>query len=57
MIKKQEDIDEKIAEEILTVIYENIDATTAEDVERVLATIHENSTQRRSYHSGNGIYF
>ena len=48
VIKKQESIDEKIAEEILAVIYENIDATMAEDVERVLATIHENSSQQRS---------
>jgi len=48
VIEKQESIDEKIAEDILAVIYENIAATMAEDVERVLATVYENSTQQRS---------
>lgn len=48
VVEKQDNIDVKTAEEILAVIYENIDASIAEDTERVLATIHEDSPQRNS---------
>jgi len=48
VVEKQDNIDVKTAEEILAVIYENIDASVAEDTERVLATIHEDSPQRNS---------
>lgn len=56
-ITKQEDIDEKTAEEILAVIYENLDATRAEDPKRVLATIHEDSPQRNSTMQGMEFVF
>jgi len=48
VVEKQDNIDKKTADEILAVIYENINATTSEDKERVLATIHEDSPQRNS---------
>ncbi|MEE9449113.1 MAG: hypothetical protein V3V72_03605 [Ignavibacteriaceae bacterium] len=57
VIKKQDNIDEKTAEEILAVIYENIDASNAEDKERVLATVHEDSPQRRSTVEGMEFIF
>jgi len=47
-IKKQENIDPKAEKEILTVINENLEATRAEDKDRVLATIHEDSPQYSS---------
>ena len=47
-IKKQENIDPETEKEILAVIYENLEATRAEDKERVLATIHKNSPQYNS---------
>ncbi len=55
--QKQENIDDQSAEEILAVIYENIDATTAEDTKRVLATIHEDSPQRNSTVQGMEFVF
>ncbi len=55
--KKQENIDDQTAEEILAVIYENIEATKAEDIERVLATIYVNSLQRRSTMKGMEFVF
>jgi len=48
VIEKQDNIDKKTADEILAVIYENINATTSEDAKRVLSTIHEDSPQRNS---------
>jgi hypothetical protein len=47
-INKQANIDENIAKDILAVIYENIEATKAEDTKRVLSTIHKDSPQRNS---------
>ena len=57
VIKKQDNIDEQTAEEILAVIYENIEATKAEDTERVLATIQVDSPQRRSTVKGMEFIF
>lgn len=56
-ITKQENIDEKTAEEILAVIYENLDATRSKDKERVLATIHKDSPQRKSTIEGMDFVF
>jgi ketosteroid isomerase-like protein len=47
-IQKQENIDPKIAAEIIAVIRENIAATQAKDKERVLKTIHKDCPQLRS---------
>jgi hypothetical protein len=47
-IKKQENIDPKVEKEILAVVNENLEATRAEDKDRVLATIHKNSPQYNS---------
>ena len=47
-IKKQENIDPKAEKEVLAVINENLEATKAEDKDRVLATIHEQSPQYSS---------
>jgi hypothetical protein len=47
-IQKQENIDPKIAAEIIGVVKENIAATQAEDKERVLKTIHKDCPQLRS---------
>ena len=55
--KKQDDINENIAEEILAVIYENLNATTAEDIERVLATLYVDNLQRRSTVKGMEFIF
>jgi len=57
VIKKQDNIDEQTAEEILAVIYENIEATKAEDTERVLATIQVDGLQRRSTVKGMEFIF
>lgn len=57
VIEKQDNIDEKTAQEILAVIYENINASIAEDTERVLATVHEDSPQRRSTVKGMEFVF
>lgn len=48
VIERQQNIDKKIAEEILAVVYENLNATIAEDSKRVLATIHKDSPQYQS---------
>ena len=55
--KKLENIDDQSAEEILAIIYENIEATKAEDTERVLATIYVDSLQRRSTVKGMEFIF
>jgi hypothetical protein len=47
-IKKQQNIDTVKEKEVLAVIYENLEATRAEDKERVLATIHKDSPQYNS---------
>jgi len=47
-IKKQENIDPKIAAELIAVIRENIAATEAKDKDRVLKTLHKDCPQRRS---------
>ncbi len=48
VIEKQQNINPKIAEEIIAVVYENLEATKQEDKERVLATIHKESPQYSS---------
>ena len=57
VIEKQDNIDKETAEGILAVIYENIDASMAEDTERVIATVHEDSPQRRSTVQGMEFVF
>jgi len=47
-IQKQENIDPKVAAELIAVVKENIAATQAEDKERVLKTIHKDCPQRKS---------
>lgn len=47
-IQKQENIDPKIAAELIAVIRENIAATEAKDKDRVLKTLHKDCPQRRS---------
>lgn len=47
-IQKQENIDPKIATELIAVIRENIAATEAKDKDRVLKTLHKDCPQRRS---------
>ena len=47
-IKKQQNIDPKAEKEVLAVVNENLEATKAEDKDRVLATIHEQSPQYSS---------
>jgi len=47
-IQKQDNIDPKIAAELIAVIKENIVATEAKDKDRVLKTIHKDCPQRRS---------
>ena len=47
-IQKQENIDPKIAVELIAVIRENIAATEAKDKDRVLKTLHKDCPQRRS---------
>ena len=54
---KQDDIDEKIADDILAVIYENLNATKAEDIERVLATLYLDNLERRSTMKGMEFVF
>ncbi len=56
-INFQDNIDKKIAEEILSVINENLSATSDEDAERVLATIHKDSPQRNSTTQGMDYVF
>jgi len=54
---KQANIDPKIADEIIAVIRENIEATKVEDLKRVLATIHEDSPQLKSTKEGMQFVF
>jgi ketosteroid isomerase-like protein len=56
-ITKQANIDPKIADEIIAVIRENIEATKVEDLKRVLATIHEDSPQLKSTKEGMQFVF
>jgi len=56
-IKKQENIDPKVAAEIIAVIRENIAATQAKDKERVLKTIHKDCPQLRSTIQGMNYVF
>jgi hypothetical protein len=56
-IQKQENIDPKIAAEIIGVVKENIAATQAEDRERVMETIHKDCPQRRSTIQGMDYVF
>ncbi|MBT8385847.1 MAG: hypothetical protein KJO12_00420, partial [Ignavibacteria bacterium] len=57
VVKTQENIDEQTANEILAVIYENIDATQAEDIERVLATVYVDSAHQRATVQGMEFIF
>jgi len=56
-IQKQENIDPKVAAEIIGVVKENIAATQAEDKDRVLETIHKDCPQRRSTIQGMDYVF
>jgi len=56
-IQKQENIDPKIAAELIAVIKENIAATEAKDKDRVLKTIHKDCPQRRSTIQGMDYVF
>jgi hypothetical protein len=56
-IQKQENIDPKVAAEIIAVIRENIAATQAKDKERVLKTIHKDCPQLRSTIEGMDFVF
>ena len=56
-IQKQENIDPKVAAEIIAVIKENIAATQAEDKERVMKTIHKDCPQLRSTIQGMDYVF
>ena len=56
-MQKQENINPKVAAEIIAVIKENIAATEAKDKERVLKTISKDSPQIRSTISGMDYVF
>jgi hypothetical protein len=56
-IQKQENIDPKIAAQIISVIKENLDANEKEDKKRVLNTIHKDSPQRQSTINGMNFVF
>jgi hypothetical protein len=56
-IQKQENIDPKIAAEIIGVIKENIAATQAKDKARVLKTIHKDCPQLKSTIQGMDFVF
>ena len=56
-IQKQENIDPKVATEIIAVIKENIAATQAKDKERVINTVHKDSPQLRSTIQGMDYVF
>ncbi|MCU0413333.1 MAG: hypothetical protein MUE91_02860 [Ignavibacteriaceae bacterium] len=56
-IQKQENIDPKIAADLIAVIKENITATEAKDKERVLKTIHKDCPQRKSTIQGMDYVF
>jgi hypothetical protein len=55
--QKQPNIDPKTDEEVLAVVYENLEGTKAEDKERVLATIHKDSPQYKSTVQGLDFVF
>ena len=57
VIQKQQEIDPKIAEEVLAIVHENLEATRTEDKERVLATIHKESPQYNSTVQGLDFVF
>jgi uncharacterized protein YpuA (DUF1002 family) len=57
VLEKQANIDPNVAEEIISVIKENIAATQAEDKERVLKTVHKDSPQMRSTREGMDYVF
>ena len=56
-IQKQENIDPKVASEIIGVIKENIAATLAKDKERVLKTLHKDCPQLNSTIQGMDYVF
>lgn len=56
-IQKQENIDPRVAAEIIGVIKENIAATQAEDKERVLKTLHKDCPQLNSTIQGMDYVF
>jgi len=56
-IQKQENIDPKVAAEIIGVLKENIAATQAEDKERVLKTLHKDCPQLNSTIQGMDYVF
>ena len=56
-IVKQENIDPKVAAEIIAVIKENVEATQAKDKERVLETICKDSPQLKSTINGMDYVF
>lgn len=56
-IQKQENINLKVAAEIIAVIKENIAATQEEDKERVLKTLHKDCPQMRSTVQGMDYVF
>jgi len=56
-IQKQDNIDPKIAAELIAVIKENIAATEAKDKDRVLKTIHKDCPQRSSTIQGMDYVF
>ena len=53
----QENIDPKVAAEIIAVVRENLDATKVKNKDRVLKTIHKNSPQLRSTIQGMDYVF
>ncbi|MFI5236945.1 MAG: hypothetical protein ACHQLA_03305 [Ignavibacteriales bacterium] len=56
-IQKQQNIEPKIAAEIIELIKENLAATQAEDKERVLNTIHKDCPQMKSTKQGMDYVF
>jgi hypothetical protein len=56
-VPRQENIDPKIAQQIIAVIKENLDANEKEDKARVLKTIHKDSPQRQSTINGMNFVF
>jgi len=56
-IVKQANLDPKVVQEIIVVIKENLDASNDEDINRVLATIHEDSPQLKSTKEGMQFVF
>ncbi len=56
-MEKQENIDPKVAQQIIAVIKENLDANEKKDKKRVLNTIHKNSPQLKSTIAGMDFIF